>query len=54
MGDNFNLHSDPDATISNTDLFKFILNDTNTKVGELWNDVKKELDLDRDHNKKVV
>ena len=54
MGDKFNLHLDPDATISNTDLLKFVLNDTNTKVGELWNDVKKELDLDRNHNKTVV
>ena len=35
MGDNFNPHSDSDATISNTDLLKFVLNDTNTKLSDL-------------------
>ena len=49
-------HIDPGDTLSNAELAKFILKDTSIQIADLWRvwrDVKSELDLDRDHNKKV-
>ena len=42
---------DPGVTLSNVDLLKLLMNDSSTKVAELWKDVRNELDLDRNHNK---
>ena len=44
---------DPEATLSNVDLVKFLMNDASSKTADLWKDVMKELDLDRNHNKEV-
>ena len=44
---------DPGVTLSNVDLLKLLMNDSSTKVAELWKDVRNELDLDRNHNKEV-
>ena len=46
-------HIDPGDTLSNAELAKLILKDTSIQIADLWRDVKSELDLDRDHNKKV-
>ena len=46
-------HIDTRDTLSSADLLKFLLNDTSTKIAELWKDVKNELDLDRNHNNEV-
>ena len=47
-------HIDPASTLSNEDLIKLLIDDTNTKVSDLWKDIKEELNLDRKHNKEVV
>ena len=44
---------DPEATLSNVDLVKLLMNDASSKTADLWKDVMKELDLDRNHNKEV-
>ena len=46
-------HIDPRDTLNNADVLKFLMNDTSTKIAELWKDVKNELDLDRKHNNEV-
>ena len=45
---------DPGDLLSNEDLVKMIMNDTNTKVNDLWKDIREELKLDRDHNREVI
>ena len=45
---------DPGDLLSNEDLVKMIMNDTNTKVNVLWKDIRVELKLDRDHNREVI
>ena len=57
MSDQFSLsrglHVEAGDALSNADVVKFLLRDTSTKIAELWEDVKSELDLDRKHNKEV-
>ena len=45
---------DPGDLLSNGDLVKIIMNDTSTKVNDLWKDIREELKLDRNHNREVI
>ena len=45
---------DPSSSLSNEDLLNILMNDSSTKVADLWKDVKEELNLDRKHNKEVT
>ena len=45
---------DPGETLSNKDLLQLLLNDSTSKVRDLEINIKENLDLDREHNKKVV
>ena len=44
---------DPHATLSNADVVRFLMEDTSSKIAELWKDVRNELDLDRKHNQEI-
>ena len=45
---------DLSSTLSNEDLLLLSMNDTNSKIADLWKDVKEELKRDRKHNKEVI
>ena len=49
----YDQYIDPHATLSNADVVRFLMEDTSSKIAELWKDVRNELDLDRKHNQEI-
>ena len=52
--DNWGQNADTKAPLSYTDLAKYLMNDSFTKVQELRQNIKEDLDADREHNKNVI
>ena len=52
--DNSGQNADSGAPLSNTDLAKYLINDSFTRVRELRQEIKEDFDADREHNRKVI
>ena len=47
-------HIDPGEALNSTDLVRLLMNDSTTKVRELEEHIKENLDIEREHRKKMV